>query len=295
MSLAHSSSSIGSFDLNELFSQCFSSLNFLKTKYDESNQKLINCTISALKLAQIHYNLTKISLIVLGSTCSGKTTLINGFLNSMRNSEEKWQEYLPSNATENTCAYTFISAIPDQIIFENERNFEKEEKLEKLKNLEKLETEEKKLRKGDKEKKLEKEKKTCDFEEKSKKFEKFQKDRIYVKIDENPSIELSSVNSLCEFLRDFEKTNKISFYDLKKQPKTQISLPKIHIYLPNLINSIQIIDTPGISTSSFMQELSKIAQESVCIFLYVKNLDNNQTNNANVMDFFNIRPFCQKL
>ena len=245
MSIEHSSSLMGSFDLNELFTQCFSSLGFLKTRYDESNQKLINSTISALKLAQIHYNLTKISLIVLGSTCSGKTTLINGFLNSMRNSEEKWQEYLPSNAAENTCAYTFISAIPDQIIFEKE-------------------------------------------EEKYEKFEKFKKDRLYVKVDENPSIEFSSGKDLCDFLRDFEKTNKISFYDLKKQPKTIVSLPKIHIYLPNLSNSIQIIDTPGISTASFMQELSKIVQESVCIFLYVKNLDNNQTNNANVMDFFNI-------
>lgn len=230
----HSSSLFPSgFDLNELFSQSFTSLNLLKSKYDQENQKLISNSYDNLKLSQSNFNQTKMSLVVVGSTCSGKTTLINSFLNSMCNTKEKWLEFLPSNSTENTCTYTFISSIPD----------------------------------------------TSEFEKKS---------NIYVKLNEDPPEKKTSIEALRDYLRNFETNNKL-FYELKKTQKTsQTLLPKIHIYLPGISNMIQIIDTPGISTSSFLEELSKIVKEGVCIFLYVKNLDNVETNNPNIMDFFRI-------
>ena len=222
-------------DLNELYSQSLSSLSFLKSKYDSNNQKLIADAFDQLKLSQSNYNQTKISLVVLGSTCSGKTTLINALLNCMSSTKVKWIDYLPSNATENTCTYTFISSIPD-----NSPEFNKEE------------------------------------------------GHIYTRLNDEPPEKQVSIEKLRDYLKNFENNNKM-FYELKKTQKNEKTiLPKIHIYLSELETSIQIIDTPGISTNSFLQELSKIVQEGVCIFLYVKNLDNVETNNPNVMDFFRV-------
>ena len=224
-----------SFDLNELFAHALSSLTLLKTKYDETNQKLIIDSLDSLRGFQSAYNQTKISLVVVGSTCSGKTTLINAILNAMRTnkeSKEKWVEYLPSNATENTCTYTFVSATTENV--------------------------------------------------------DAAKSQIWVQVNEEAPIVRKNTEELKTFLQQFETNNKL-FYEIKKSQKTSsIALPKIHIYLPDLNDKIQIIDTPGISTQGFLQELTKIVQESVCIFLYVKNLDNAETNNSNVLDFFRV-------
>lgn len=220
------------FDLNELYAQTYSSLNHLKGRYDEENRKLITEKIEEIKQSQTKFNQTKISLVVVGSTCSGKTTLINAFLNAMRNTKDKWIEYLPSNSTENTCTYTFINSVPDSA--------------------------------------------------------EFDKTKFYARVNDEPFVKKDSIESLREHLKHFESNNKL-FYELKKTQKTmQIALPKIYLNIPDISKTIQIIDTPGISTSSFLQELTKIVQEGVCIFLYVKNLDNVETNNPNVMDFFRI-------
>jgi len=222
-------------DLNELYTQAFSSLSQLKPKYDETNQKLITDALDQLKISQSSYNQTKISLVVVGSTCSGKTTLINAILNALRtskDSKEKWLEYLPSNATENTCTYTFVSATTESI--------------------------------------------------------DIAKSHILVQVNDDPPIIKKNVEELKLYLQQFETNNKL-FYEIKKSQKTTgITLPKIHIFLPELNDKIQIIDTPGISTQGFLQELTKIVQDGVCIFLYVKNLDNAETNNTNVLDFFRV-------
>jgi len=228
--------------MNHMFKICFEALPKLKVFYECLNQDLISEAENSLKQIKTKFEDRKISLVMVGSYCSGKTTLINALLNSMlisSDSPEKWMEILPAKEIENTSSYSFLSAVPNSPDFD----------------------------------------KNC----------------IYIQVDDALPEKVSEKKELREqildlnkYFMDLEKKNDHIFFQLKKTKNLAGDLPKIHIYFPKINNSLQIIDTPGISTESFQNELRKIVESEACLFLYVKNLDSSQVNSQDVMEFFKI-------
>ena len=114
---------ISSLDIFDLFKKCFESISNLKIKYQglDQNQKLISDAEISLRSLKTRFQNHKVSLVVVGSSCSGKTTLINALLNTLlsnTNNGEKWMDILPSKEIENTSSYAFMSSIPDSKDFE---------------------------------------------------------------------------------------------------------------------------------------------------------------------------------
>lgn len=261
-----SSTSFETFDFSRLVDESKRLLSTLLSKQQEEESKsAINQTINELQSYKNAYLQTKLSLVVVGSTCSGKTTLINGLLNAIINGEgdedfkinEKkeisginidenevnseeneeesvieWLDYLPSNSQENTITYTFINSVPKE--------------------------------KG------------------------FVQEKINLRVDNGDLQVMDGIEQLSEYLQKTFESDRSKYLEIKQKDRTNIHLPKINLYLPKFQKEIQIIDTPGISTLSFLKELKEIVEEGVCVFLYVKNLDAVEINHANILSFFEV-------
>lgn len=260
-----SSNSFETIDFSRLVDESTRLLfTLLSKRQEEDSKSVINYTINELESYKKAYLKTKLSLVVVGSTCSGKTTLINGLLNAIikgegdadftvnekkeligtiagndcnekENDEEsdiEWVDYLPSNSQENTITYTFINSVPKE--------------------------------KG------------------------FSQNKINLRVDNGDIQVMEKIEQLSEYLQKTFESDRSKYLEIKQKNRADIHLPKINLYLPNFQREIQIIDTPGISTLSFLKELKEIVEEGVCVFLYVKNLDAVEINHANILSFFEV-------
>jgi hypothetical protein len=206
-----------------------------------------------LKLSFDIYMNDKTTIIFIGDTCSGKTTMLNCLLASILSSsrEEDWDKYrlLSESNQENTYMMTFIENSYDnkfhvelyvnKIIKKSYDYNNDDEGIKELQNL------------------------LYDFDDYAiEAISKRKKDQIFD--DTRESLNRSSIIGV----RD---------------------LPLLKIYIPSKTMKFRFIDSPGLSNEEFIEYFLSYTDIFIsCIFVLVKGLDDPQAINTNLLKPLNI-------